>query len=761
MKALVLQYLLFLLLPTLSFAQYISIDDSYTAQQLVQNVLINSDCANVSNFSASGDTFSGSEKSYAFFTSNGSSFPFATGIVLATSRASRTPGPNDNLIDEGSTEWLGDLDLEQSLDLNYTVNATVLEFDFVPLTSQISFDYIFASEEYQGTAPCKYSDGFAFLLKPAGSTVPYQNLAVVPNTSIPVSVTTVHPLIPSYNGCDAQNEEYFSGYNNANHPINFNGQTVVMTAKGNVVAGQTYHIKLVIADDLNIRYDSAIFLKGGSFDATINLGIDKLTATNNPLCAEETLLLDATIAGLGNTYQWTLNSTEIPGATNPTYLANIAGNYSVTVNLSGTSCVAKGEIKLEYATPPIVNAATIVQCDPGGNGSTSFNLTHAKTQITSDATNIITYYSTLIDAELQQNPILISASFQSVPTTIFATVQNLYGCISTTSVELLISNESLPIVPIIHICDTDTLQDGFSVFNLPTQISDVILPNLPNGLQILYYANEEDALLQQNSLPNNFENTTAYSQIIYAKIVNGSDCYGIIKIKLEVKSFPNFTPTTQILCENSSSTLSVASGFESYSWNIGQITNSIQVNSPGTYFVTVTNSDGCTATKTFTVTLSNVAVITNVLVKDFAGPSNSAEIHYEGIGTYQFSIDGINYQGSPLFQNIVAGTYQAYIKENDCGSSKPFRFYVLDYPRFFTPNSDGTNDFWTIKNFSAISGSRLSIFDRYGKVVFIASKKQDSWDGLYRGKPLPSTDYWFTLQLKDGSIHKGHFTLKR
>ena len=761
MRAFVLQFWLLLLLPSISFSQYISIDDTYTAQQLVQDVLINSDCANVSNFSASGDTFSGSEKSYAYFTANGSNFPFENGIVLATSRASRTPGPNDNLIDEGSNEWLGDADLEESLELNYTVNATVLEFDFVPLTSQISFDYIFASEEYQGTAPCKYSDGFAFLLKPAGSDIPYQNLAVIPNTSIPVSVTTVHPLIPSYNGCDAQNEEYFGGYNNVDHPINFNGQTVVMTAKGNVIAGQIYHIKLVIADDLNIRYDSAIFLKGGSFDATVNLGIDKLIATNNPLCEGQTSLLDATVAGIGNIYQWSLNSAEIFGATNATYSANEAGIYSVTVNLSGSSCTAKGEIKIEYGLAPLVNAATIVQCDPDENGITSFNLNQANTQVTADTTNIITYYSVFADAELQQNPILNPTAFPSIATTVFATVQNSYGCISIASIELLISNENLPIIPIIKICDTDTLQDGFSIFNLATQVSNLILPDLPDGLQISYYLTLEDALSQQNALPNNFVNTTSNSQTIYGRIVNGSDCYGIVNIVLEVKSFPNFIPTTQVLCENSSSTISVASGFESYLWNTGQLTNSIQVNSPGTYSVTVTNSDGCTATKTFTVVLSNTAIITNILVSDFSGANNSAEIQFEGIGTYLFSIDGINYQESPLFENIAAGSYLGYIKSSDCGSSKPFRFYVLDYPKYFTPNGDGNNDFWTIKYFSAISESRLSIFDRYGKIIFIASKKQNSWDGLYKGKQLPSADYWFLLQLKDGSTRKGHFALKR
>ncbi len=198
-----------------TIAQNIVVDDTYTAQQLVENVLVNSPCATVSNFSVSGDTFSNGAQSYGFFSYSGSDFPFTNGIVLSTSRASRTAGPNNNLIDEGSTSWQGDFDLEQALEINGT-------------------------EEYQGTAPCRYSDGFAFLLKVAGSTDDYQNLALIPGTSTPVKVTTVHPEIPGSNGCDAENETFFGSYNNSVHPINFNGQTVVMTAEANVIPGVTY-----------------------------------------------------------------------------------------------------------------------------------------------------------------------------------------------------------------------------------------------------------------------------------------------------------------------------------------------------------------------------------------------------------------------------------------------------------------------------------------------------------------------------------------
>lgn len=177
-------------------AQNIIVDDTYTAQQLVENVLINSPCANVSNFMVSGGNFASGEKSFGYFTAGTSTFPFTNGVVLSTSRAISTPGPNATLLSEDVPGWLGDSDLNQALSISNTSNATILEFDFTPLTSLISFNYIFASEEYHDAAPCHYSDGFAFLLKEAGSTGNYQNLALIPSTTIPVKVTTVHPVIP-------------------------------------------------------------------------------------------------------------------------------------------------------------------------------------------------------------------------------------------------------------------------------------------------------------------------------------------------------------------------------------------------------------------------------------------------------------------------------------------------------------------------------------------------------------------------------------
>lgn len=147
------------------------------------------------------------KKSYGYFANGGGTFPFANGVILCTARAQRAAGPNTSLIDEGQTAWLGDLDLQQALNITNTFNATALEFDFTPQNSNFRFNYIFASEEYQGTAPCRYSDGFAFLLKEVGSSAPYQNLALIPGTTTPVLVTSVHPAISG--SCAAANPTFF------------------------------------------------------------------------------------------------------------------------------------------------------------------------------------------------------------------------------------------------------------------------------------------------------------------------------------------------------------------------------------------------------------------------------------------------------------------------------------------------------------------------------------------------------------------------
>ncbi|MFI1771825.1 MopE-related protein, partial [Thalassobellus citreus] len=81
-------------------------------------------------------------------------------------------------------------------------------------------------------------------------------------------------------------------------------------------------------------------------------------------------------------------------------------------------------------------------------------------------------------------------------------------------------------------------------------------------------------------------------------------------------------------------------------------------------------------------------------------------------------------------------------------------------PQFFTPNNDGSNDNWVVPN-RLNNISSITIYDRYGKLIKEVGDLQSGWDGTYKNKPLPTSDYWYLILYNDGRTLKGHFTLKR
>lgn len=345
---------IFTLISTVTRAQYISVDPNYTAEQLVKDVFFgnaSTGCIQVSNITINGDSFSSGDKSFGYFNRNGSAFELEEGLLLTTGKLSAAPGPNNNLQSETGSGWDGDRDLEDALNIRNSFNATILEFDFTTSNvNRIGFDYIFASEQYlrtNDTGSCNYTDGFAFLIKEAGTTAPYRNLAVIPGTDIPITSSNVR----GPGGlCRPVNESYFGQFNPEESPVNFNGQTKILTAVTDVNPGTTYHLKLVIADQGNRYYDSGVFLKAGGFMANKDLEPNRLISTNNALCDGSTLTLDATTAGAA--YSWFKDGTQIPGESSAQYAVTDAGLYEVMIEIPG--CKIKGSVKIEYALKPIV-----------------------------------------------------------------------------------------------------------------------------------------------------------------------------------------------------------------------------------------------------------------------------------------------------------------------------------------------------------------------------------------------------------------------
>ncbi len=762
-------------------AQFITIDDQRTPQQLIENVLVNSSCASASNSTGKGDTFRSGKQSFAYFNRNGSNFPFEEGIVLATSTAETAIGPFvSNLTSNDSDQWLGDSDLDQVLGIN-SINSTLLEFDFIASANSLSFNYIFASNEYQYDYPCQYSDGFAFLIKEVGSTGPYENLAIIPNTTTPVSSVDIRPEIKpgtrpggiSYTGCPASNESYFNGLNNNTSPINYAGQTEVMTAQTTVVAGKKYHVKLVIADDDFKYLESAIFLEAGSFLTKINFGEDRTISNNNPVCYGENFVLDTKLSTADYTFKWFIKDVptntyvQLSGARTSTYTVITPGAYKVEATLNGTTCASIGDIKVEFAPEIITRNTSLLQCDDDTDGITIFDLTKVANIIKNNNSEIINqgYYETLANARAKTSPILNPESYTNrIPNqTVFARIENIYGCFTTPEIALNVSTSVIPDQSPIETCDYDQTLDGLYQFDLQAEVTPQIMTGLPSGLVINYFLTANDALRETNPLPNIFRNTIPNSQTIYARAVNGSDCYDITPVELVVHTFdpPNFEDETLYLCKGDQLTLSVATGFKSYNWSNGATTNSTLINTAGDYSVIVTNANDCQKTKNFKVILSEPALIT-AEVKDFSGNDNTVKIQYTGVGDYEFSLDGTIFQDDPTFTQVTPGAYNAIARDkNGCGLSNSLLIYVLDYPRFFTPNGDGYNDLWAIKNIDQMPDYTISIFDRYGKLLKQMTQNSVGWNGIFNGQEMPSDDYWFTLLFVNGKNVKGHFSLKR
>jgi gliding motility-associated-like protein len=109
------------------------------------------------------------------------------------------------------------------------------------------------------------------------------------------------------------------------------------------------------------------------------------------------------------------------------------------------------------------------------------------------------------------------------------------------------------------------------------------------------------------------------------------------------------------------------------------------------------------------------------------------------------------------------GFHNVYVRdEKGCGTREQL-ISVLGVPQFFTPNGDGYNDYWNMKGANATRYSKIviTIYDRSGKLIKQITPSEVGWDGTYNSEKLPSDDYWYSIVLENGTIYKGHFSLKR
>ena len=527
------------------YSQSVSVDDTnYNATDLA-NLLLNGSCIETTNVSYS------SAESVAYFNNNGSSFPLNEGIIIRSGIANLSAGMyTGNDLSSGINN-VNDPDLNtiadeiSGQDANITDTA-FLEFDFVPISSDFQFDFIFASNEY-GQWQCGFSDVFAFLITDLNTNVT-TNLAIIPGTTTPVAVTTIRDN--TYNpGCTSVNPGLFDTYNvndPGNSTINMRGYTTVLTAASTLIPENPYRIRLVIGDFNNTQYDSAIFIGSGSFTTTIDLGEDRT------LCEGDEFTVTTGLSEIDFSHTWTRNGVPINGATSNTITITEAGNYEVIVTKGTSGCNILGNItvhELTYNTPN-----DLLHCDTGASNY-SYDLTqnNINTLGLDPAIYELSYYESQADIA-SNSPITTGdlTNFTSAGNdqTIYIKIRNTVSnntCDAELSFNLSLSEVPTATQPEdIGLCETGNT----TTIDLTQQNNDVL-----NGLSaanhnIYYFLSETDAQNNVNPIGNTIDIPSGSAPTtIWVRLENATNtsCFGTTSFQIIVHPLPEVSTHPDVL----------------------------------------------------------------------------------------------------------------------------------------------------------------------------------------------------------------------
>lgn len=312
-------------------------------------------------------------------------------------------------------------------------DVAVLEFDFVPTSDSLSFEYVFGSEEYFGFENSQYNDVFGFFLSGPGISGPFSspafhpngsvNLAIVPGSSpeLPITISSVNSVTPI-------NDQYFVDNTGGLDTIaSADGYTTVLTAYAAVQCGETYHIRLAIADGTDPGLSSFVWLQAGSFASPLleivdDLGLD---STVLEIPCNSTITLTAN-GGVGATYEWYDSSGMFSTNSNVTVSS---GEYWVTATSFGCPIVSDTIIVNSQAAPTVslgndytIACNAIININPivnGGSGDYSYLWNNNSTdstinvgggnfsiKVTDNLTNCFALDTIIITEQSQPNTIL-------------------------------------------------------------------------------------------------------------------------------------------------------------------------------------------------------------------------------------------------------------------------------------------------------------------------------------------------------------------
>tara|TARA_B100000683_G_scaffold194243_1_gene187292 strand:+ start:296 stop:2335 length:2040 start_codon:yes stop_codon:yes gene_type:complete len=533
---------------------------------------------------ASSHTFEGDSSQIGFFNAINTNLGIDSGIVMATGGIENLVPGNINFAAIPNTVTDPDLLnvansvpglIGQSFSVSSVNDIAKLEFDFVPTSDTITFRYVFGSQEYFAYENTQYNDVFGFFLSGPGISGPYANgainLAIVPNSNPPLPIT-----ISSVNSVTPINQQYFIDNSGGLDTIaDADGMTTVLTATAVVQCGETYHIKLAIADGTDSGLSSYVWLEAGSFkspilDVTNDLGFDS-TFIEIPCNSSVMLTADG---GQGASYEWH-NETGLVISSDPSVIVG-PGKYVVISTSFGCS-ITSDTIEVVGDVPP--------NFDLGPDLMIPCNTLHTLNPVVTGGTGIYQYSW---NNGSNDTSIFVSEGFYKL------VVDDGTGCLAEDSITITEENPPLTMVG----GGGDICEDG----------SVVLIDFTFNGLHFpweLTYSNGTDQFTQSGIYNPVYTITTSQPGSYFPVMVTDvNNCISLLEDTILVNTFdlPDAVVTPEEITIYEGDIISLTVGeYELYEWynsedSLLSILSELNVSKAGAYYVFVTDSNNCTDT---------------------------------------------------------------------------------------------------------------------------------------------------------------------
>ncbi len=619
-------------------------------------------------------------------------------------------------------------------------------------SSSVAGDYSVISTNTSTTCSSKIATGTITTTTPSVTLVTDKNI----KCKIDIATLTAIPSIPGkYN-------YVWTFPSGATSPGN-------STTTSTSIAG-TYTVKII---------DSVLNCSSNTATVTITNHITPSVAVNDvKVCEGQTASLIATPAISGTyDYSWTVPT----GVTNPgnvaTFDTTIAGTYSVIITDPITTCASISDTAIVTIYPKTIvtapsSAITICSGITTSIPLTSNNpgTTYSWTVVQNDVTGATDGSGSKISQKLNASAITPGTAIY----TILPTFKNCTGDALTITVTVNPNPDVTLTSSALTICSGESI-------NVPLTSSLI-------GTTFDFSPLQSGVIGASSGAGSNISQTlttsgTSNGKVVYTIKPQLNNCTGISsKVTVTVNALPNPIMKDGAICvdqdtQKTFKSYTLNSGLNplnySFAWTLDGVaitdtTNSITTTKSGTFGIIATNkSTLCKSTeiKALVKATNPAKTISVEQSPAFEDETRVTVIISGGNGIYQYQLDNNDFQDSNFFSGLMTGPHTILVNDADGCTNLTKDFFVVGYPKYFTPNGDGIHDSWNISGMELLPNSKIFIFDRYGKLIKQILSPNDSWDGTLNNERLESTDYWFTIDYFDLSnnkkIFKSHFSLKR